>query len=382
MKEKSNTGLVILIIFLFIALICLSLYILWDKNVISNDIFSETNQGSDSVTENNQGNVNVDEDVLTEGKRIGWAFGTSTGLKTVPHTKTGTYIFYTDNCVYFIPQEEFNGIKITLPQNIGIYGVYNTADVYTTTMLEPEYNGDFSGYKLELNDIKAGYVVELDNNTNTEHILFLGRNGRLSELKYEVVAGKLNVELEKDIEGYRNIVNVFQTVTNGQKYVKVVDKDGNIYNYYGKNSVATKAENGQEISKVYVHGTEVGIENLVVTEAGEVLCTTTGVDLSSCAKKQDGKYILNLSNIVCAVPCYFGNGASLASVLFIDKSGNVSELLMQYKYDSGKVEAKLEKNVSGYSNIVSAVQESTIGGNGVVVIDKNGNEFNYRSISL
>ena len=70
---------------------------------------------------------------------------------------------------------------------------------------------------------------------------------------------------------------------------------------------------------------------------------------------------------------YFGNGGVNITLLFMHNNGNVSEL--SFNYDN----MKLYKNVSGYSNIVSMVADSSEDGHDAKLYDTCGNGIDYTS---
>lgn len=64
------------------------------------------------------------------------------------------------------------------------------------------------------------------------------------------------------------------------------------------------------------------------------------------------------------------------SIIFIDNDGKVNEL--QFSAVSQElIEVNLYRNVGEYENIVSVVSTSSYGGNSAILIDKDGNEYEY-----
>lgn len=144
-------------------------------------------------------------------------------------TKTGKYIIEKDYSVYYIPKEDFYGIKIEIPEDIGKYGKYNTKDVYTQGPITDEDDGSFNGYKLNLTNIKCGYNISIGNNESSDYIIFLGKDGSISELKFSVTQeNKLEINISKNVADYKEIVNVVQTADMDGNYAKLIDKVGNL----------------------------------------------------------------------------------------------------------------------------------------------------------
>ena len=75
----------------------------------------------------------------------------------------------------------------------------------------------------------------------------------------------------------------------------------------------------------------------------------------------------------------YGNGAVNQSIIFVHKDGTISEL--NFKSDNSKTTVNLTKAVSGCSNIVSIVQYSNLGGHHAILIDSNGNMYNFLGVN-
>lgn len=140
-------------------------------------------------------------------------------------TKTGKYIIEKDYSVYYIPKEDFYGIKIEIPEDIGKYGKYNTKDVYSPAPIIDEYDGSFNGYKLNLSDITSAYLFIFGNYTRNLHILLLDKSGNLSELAIEFTPDGMSTELNKNVKS--NIETVLYKLYTGGHGAIIIEKNGN-----------------------------------------------------------------------------------------------------------------------------------------------------------
>lgn len=293
-------------------------------------------------------------------------------------TKTGKYIIEKDYSVYYIPKEDFYGIKIEIPEDIGKYGKYNTKDVYTQGPITDEDDGSFNGYKLNLTNIKCGYNISIGNNESSDYIIFLGKDGSISELKFSVTQeNKLEINISKNVADYKEIVNVVQTADMDGNYAKLIDKVGNQFAYYGaENTKERITEQAGQYLRVLTPFEEGLSAEIKVTSNGDVYVSAKEnsgdeIDLSSCAKKEiTGEYKLSLSNITSVYSFVFGNYSGNLHILLLDKFGNLSELAIEYTQDGMSVE--LNEKVK--SNIETVLYKLYPGGHGAIIIEKNGNE--------
>ena len=83
---------------------------------------------------------------------------------------------------------------------------------------------------------------------------------------------------------------------------------------------------------------------------------------------------LNLSNIKSVYEIEIGNGGSAISIMFLSNDGKVSELNFVGETPN-KVSLKFKKNIDGYNNIVSIIQDGSYDGSGPIFIDKDGKEY-------
>lgn len=85
-------------------------------------------------------------------------------------------------------------------------------------------------------------------------------------------------------------------------------------------------------------------------------------------------YKLDLFNIKSVYEVEVGNGGSAISIIFLGNDGKVSKLSFVGESPE-KNSLDFYKNIEGYSNIVSVVQNNSYDGNDAILIDKDGNEF-------
>ena len=140
-------------------------------------------------------------------------------------TKTGKYIKEKNYSVYYIPEEEFCGIKIEIPEYVGKYGKYNTKEVYSPATIIDEYDGSFNGYKLNLSNITCAYSFTFGNYARNLHILLLDKSGNLSELAIEYTPDGMSTELNKNVKN--NIETVLYKLYTGGHGAIIIEKNGN-----------------------------------------------------------------------------------------------------------------------------------------------------------
>ena len=85
-------------------------------------------------------------------------------------------------------------------------------------------------------------------------------------------------------------------------------------------------------------------------------------------------YKLDLENISSVYEVTFGNGSATIGIIFLTYEGEVHELMFNLA-ETDKIVST--KNVSEYSNIVSVVPNMSFGGHSAILIDKNGNKYEY-----
>ena len=84
---------------------------------------------------------------------------------------------------------------------------------------------------------------------------------------------------------------------------------------------------------------------------------------------------MSLENISSVYETYNGNGATTLDILFVSYDGQVHEISFNLGKETSTI--KITKNTSKYPNIVSIVPTVTFGGHSTILIDKNGNKYNY-----
>ena len=99
--------------------------------------------------------------------------------------------------------------------------------------------------------------------------------------------------------------------------------------------------------------------------------------------KEVFKYKLDLTNVRSVTEVELGNGGVNVTFIFIHNDGRVSELSFfdggLEQMDGTRADLKLYKYVSGYSNIVSSVQDDDYSAHGAKLYDKCGNGIKYVS---
>lgn len=375
---KKSQKLLKLIIALLVIIVIIAIVILIQQPENNNNI--ENNNIVNETENNNQ------QEII----KLGQSFSTN----------IGTYIIDKEGYVYFIPNSSVSNSKEL--EEFGTYGYYNTKEVYVPNPMpeNEEELGCFYGYKLDLTNIKSGYNF---NTEEKEYVLFTDNNGKLNEISYKMVEIEENsfeiqlvdIKLTKNVSNYNNIVNIVKTTDEDGEYVKLINKSGNQYAYYGaENSEKNVSEQLSQCFTAKPFGIDMNI-NVVLSSNGDVYCNVDSeyyeIDLSSCGvagnynnilpnTKDENNfegYKLNISNITAVYGYEFGNSGLNYSLLLLDKDGNITELVILHGTDG--IEVKFEK-VTEYSNIVTIVDKLYTGSHGAIVIDKDGNEYYYNSI--
>lgn len=145
----------------------------------------------------------------------------------------------------------------------------------------------------------------------------------------------------------------------------IVDKDGSVY-YENYDEITYMGMPYKLTAKdLYVLGTKKEHKNY--TYQSEPLCNLE----KGCTVEA---YKLNLTNVSSAYEVTFGNGGASGAIIFLTYDGKVHELSFRF-YSENKIE--LTTDVSKYPNIVSVVKNMQFGGHGAMLIDANGNKYDY-----
>lgn len=147
----------------------------------------------------------------------------------------------------------------------------------------------------------------------------------------------------------------------------IVDKDGSVYYENYKNINYMGSTYNLTETNLSVLGTKQQYTNYTYQTSPICNIETDGCTIEA--------YKLDLTNISSAYEVPFGNGGSTIVIILLSYDGKVHEL--KFELASNKVE--LSKDVSSYKDIVSVVPNMSFGGQGTILIDKNGNKYNYYS---
>lgn len=86
-------------------------------------------------------------------------------------------------------------------------------------------------------------------------------------------------------------------------------------------------------------------------------------------------YKINLSNIQAAYLFSFGQSGGEKNIIFVDYEGKIHELV--FGSSTGEILTRLFTNVGNFNDIVSVVENSGFGGISAILIDKDGNQYQY-----
>lgn len=148
----------------------------------------------------------------------------------------------------------------------------------------------------------------------------------------------------------------------------IIDKDGSVYYINFKELTLLGVKYTLTESDLSILGTKNTYKNY--TYQNEPSCSIeTGCEIEG--------YKLDLSNISSAYEVYFGNGASTTTIIFLSYDGLVHELT--FEIQTSNINIELKKDVCNCQNIVSVVPNVSFSGSSALLIDKNGNKYNYTS---
>lgn len=134
---------------------------------------------------------------------------------------------------------------------------------------------------------------------------------------------------------------------------------------------------------IYFSGTEIKISKTTLSVLGTKKKYISKIYQKEPESATEGKgctfeaYKLDLNNISSAYEIYQGNGGFDISIIFLSYDGSVSALNFTQKISTDEIKISLNKNISKYSNIVSVVTNMSYGGHGAMLIDKDGNKYQY-----
>lgn len=217
--KKGNAGVVVLIIALFVVIIAMAGYLLYSHMNTNNN---ENMQENTNVNPNNNFQKN-------ENKNEGYMMRIDNGYIIVDGSGE-VYLKY-ERALYtsspFSTERELNLLSTTDLK----YGSY-TATPYDYPQDEKDI---FEGYKLNVSNVISAYRVEFGNGGNNECVFLVHKDGRISQLIFEINndTNKVDVELIKNVAGYSNIVSVVPNNTFDGQSAVLIDKAGNQIKYFG-----------------------------------------------------------------------------------------------------------------------------------------------------
>jgi len=111
-----------------------------------------------------------------------------------------------------------------------VFGTYEAAG-YKTLGASPY----FEGYKINISDVQSMYKIVFGNGAPNVSIILVHKDGRISEITFteSYNTDTVEVKLTKHISGYSDIVNVVPFNGFGGNYAKLLNKSGNLIEYFG-----------------------------------------------------------------------------------------------------------------------------------------------------
>ena len=264
--------------------------------------------------------------------------------------------------------------------------------VYTTTVYETQPNSyEFMGYKLNVVNIKALYVMQLGNGQSDYYVFLIDKSGNVSVIKFNAQDGTVNVGNETKLTQYKDIVTIVPTSSFEGHSALAIDKDGKLYELvtsaeatakdvtndrgevleftFGKIIIDTNGEVYYEpATSAKISGNAASLSN--ATRLGNRDKYTTKSYQTGPDSFEFTGYKLKYTNIKSAYAAYLGNGAEAEYVFLLDNTGNMHMIKFEISNDSYDV--VLEKKLVRYKDIVSVVKTSGWSGNHALAVDRNG----------
>lgn len=218
MDKKSNGGLKCLVVVLFLCVLGLGGYIIYDKAIAKDEA---------PKVENNCQNVANSSQTKTEDTNT-----PSNQALQVLSTKVGTFIIAKDGSVYYrkiVDKYEGAEIKVDSFSSIATQGKYKVEDYITNMEDDKKIGSEFEGYKLNIANINSAYEVATGNSGASEIIYFVTKDGKVNELSFSANTDKVDVKLSKDTCLKPNIVSVLSSRGFDGAETIFVDTYGNKY---------------------------------------------------------------------------------------------------------------------------------------------------------
>lgn len=264
------------------------------------------------------------------------------------------------------------------------YLILKTDLTYTYTYGVENCGGGFEAkgkYKVENNKIilsnnnceensNCSKVIELDYIKNDNNIIIIHNK---IELKKNIEDIEESVIKENNTNKQDNNQNTVENKVTKKGHTIdtsvgkfIVDKDGSVYYIKEQETGVTGTVAELTDKDLSVLGIKQQYKNYTYHNSPE--CNTE----EGCIIEA---YKLDLTNISSTYEVYLGNAVVGPTIIFLSYDGKVHELNFNLFVQKDKVQ--LTKNVSEYPNIVSIVPNMSFGGHGAMLIDKDGNKYNY-----
>lgn len=220
--EKKSKGKTIAIIILFLSVLGLSGYIVYDK-VLNKEV-------KEPVKTEKKENVKIEEGFNLDNKSEIQAL-TGNNYYKVYISKNGEAFLTIDN----VDNEEDAEIKANITklqnqyQDNTIEGICLTGDEqHDKEMCE---NGDvLKSIKLDIEDVVSAYDMILGQDIFAGGILFIKKDGTISSLSMDKLLGEGKAEIKNNLKNLKNIVTIVQSGTtnalSGHHQAIAIEKDG------------------------------------------------------------------------------------------------------------------------------------------------------------
>ena len=201
-KEKNNSGLIPLIVILFLLVLGLSSYIIYDK--ISNQ---------KSINDTSLYNYNLSKRTTNQAVREGF-------IEVLVDTDGNAYLYTIGNVSF----------ETNAQLRINVQKIENQFEIYFPKGYEYYGSTELKAYKLDIQNVLTSYYVHMGNG-GFSYFVFVNENGKLSYLSYDKLIYNGDIEL-KNIENIENVVSVIENTYSMIPYAIISDgSELSLYDY-------------------------------------------------------------------------------------------------------------------------------------------------------
>ena len=220
---NQGKGKTILIVILFLAVVGLAGYIVYDK-IINKEVKPETNTEGKVI-----------QNTTIENKTN--LFAKHKSIIQSLHTGYVDIIIDTGGNAYLRLDTSFSYDKRVIEAVEGDYQKHFIEGYHTLSCFAEDEREIFNGIKLPISKVVAAYNIRMGTDQEDFYVMFLTQDGTLSRLSLKTIIRQKEIVLDKKIQNLSNIATVVQSATSnectGSYQVLAIESDGTehlIYN--------------------------------------------------------------------------------------------------------------------------------------------------------